>query len=238
MKIEHDQQRILKILMHNPLKTFNQLWDKEGRSNKFAYHLRVLEDRGLVEKTEAGPYQLTAKGKQHVTYLEGETGKKVKFPVLAVIPIVYDEKTKKFLMIHRKKEPFHGYLGFPGGKLNFSQYIFECAKEKLLQETGLECDFEFKGIFSSKTFENDTLAYNHQLFIIKATNPKGKLIPETREGKNIWLTREEALQQKILPNIPHLIDVIQCEGFKWVEADRLKKDGTFTDMNVLRDITL
>ncbi len=236
MVIEDHKRRILQLLMHNPVLPFNKLWNKEGRSNKFAYHMKVLEKEALIERVEGQGYRLTQKGKSYVTYLEGETGNDIQFPLMAVATVIVQDD--KILMFQRKKEPFYGYWGFQGGKVSFSEYILECATKEILEETGLTCDVELKGLFSSKTFNNNTLSYNHQLFIVKATNPKGKLQEETREGANKWFTRSEIENLKILPNIPQLIEIAFSDSFKWVEADRVQQDGVFTGMDVRKDMSL
>lgn len=229
--VQNIQHRILSKLMYNPLLTFNKLWNKEGESNKFAYHLKKLEKEGLVRKAEKG-YQLTAKGKKYVTYMEGKTGEVWKFPVIVVTTVILDEKNNKILMLERGKEPFRGYWGIHGGKLKFSQYILECAKESILEETGLTCDVKLKGLFSSKTFDGKELAYNHQLFIVKATNPKGKLLKQTNKGRNRWVNRKDIKKLRILPNIPLLISIAMSKRFRWIEADRFQENEMFKGMDV------
>lgn len=236
MVIKDHRRRILQLLMHNPVLPFNKLWNKEGRSNRFAYHMKSLENEELIKRVEGQGYALTQKGKSYVAYLEGETGKRVKLPLMAVATVIV--KDDKILMFQRKKEPFYGYWGFQGGKIGFSDYILECATREIMEETGLTCDVELKGLFSSKTFNNNTLSYNHQLFIVKATNPKGELKEEAREGVNKWFRRSEISSLKVLPNIPQLIDIAFSDSFKWVEAERLQQDGVFTGMNVRKDMSL
>ena len=84
--------------------------DKEGSSNNFAYHLKVLQEDGLVEKTEEG-YRLSSEGKSYAAYIEGESGEKSKFPLPCVVVVVF-KNSEEVLMLKRKKEPFYGYWGF------------------------------------------------------------------------------------------------------------------------------
>lgn len=223
---------ILKKLIHHPGLSFNQLWGRDGESNKFAYHLKVLETDGLLKKSGSG-YELTHLGKKVAAYVDGDSGKKSEFPIMGVIVVV--EKDGKYLMLQRQKEPFYGYWGFVGGKLKFSQYLMEAAADELKEETGLECDLELKGLFSSKTYNDDSLSYSHQMFIVKGTNPRGKLLSSTREGINRWIPFAEIRSMKTFPNILKTIEIIQCQGFRWLEADRLQKDDEFIDMRIIRD---
>lgn len=235
--IEDQQKKILHALMYNPIMTFNTLWNKEGRSNRFAYHLKKLETEGMVEKTASG-YSLTHQGKEYVAYMETETGKEWKFPVMAVIPVIIDEKKGKILMVERRKEPFRGYWGFHGGKLKFSQYLLECAQESLKEETGLTCNLELKGLFSSKTYNNNGLSYSHQLFIVTGTNPRGKLLKKSRKGLNKWIKRGEVEKLKILPNIPLLIKIALSKRFRWIEADRFQENDVFKRVVIKKDAIL
>lgn len=229
-----ERQKILKKLMHSPLMSFNELWNKEGESNKFAYHLKVLEEDNFIQKSDEG-YQLTHQGKKYVAYLEGKTGERSQFPLMGVIIVILNEENNKVLMQKRTKEPFYGYWGYVGGKLKFSQYILECAKEEIKEETGLECDVELKGLFSSKTYNNDSLSYNHQMFVVKATNPKGTLIKENREGVNLWFKIEDISNLKTFPNIQNSLSISLSKGFKWVEADRFQENDEFKDIKIVRE---
>ncbi|MGV8151327.1 MAG: NUDIX domain-containing protein [Candidatus Woesearchaeota archaeon] len=231
------RQEILRRLIHEQNVSFNKLWDKKGESNKFAYHLKVLEEEGIITKN-AKRYQLTNKGKKLAAYTEGADGKEAKFPVIAAIIIVFDKTKKKVLMTKRLKEPFYGYWGFIGGKIKFTQYIMECAEQELLEETGLKCNLELKGLFSSKTYHDNDLAFNHELFIIKGTNPKGKLIKKNREGECEWVKLEKVKTLNIFPNVPYSIKIVQSKNFRWIEADRFQKDGVFTSMHKLKDLKI
>lgn len=231
------RQEILRRLIHEQNVSFNKLWNKKGDSNKFAYHLKVLEEDGIIAKKAKG-YQLTNEGKKLAAYTEGADGTESKFPVIAVLVVVFDKAEKKILMTKRLKEPFYGYWGFIGGKIKFTQYIIECAEQELLEETGLKCELELKGLFSSKTYHDNDLAFNHELFIIKGTNPKGKLINKNREGECEWIALEKVKTLNMFPNVPYSIKIAQSKKFRWIEADRFQKDGIFTDMRTLKNTQL
>lgn len=229
------KKRILVTLMHVPGLSFNQLWGKQGRSNSFAYHLKTLEEQSLIKKKDEN-YVLTALGKRKVAYLNAKNGEMWSGPIVAVITVVTDGK--KYLLFERNKEPFRGYWGIHGGKLHSSLYILEQAVASIKEETGLECFVQLKGLFSSKTFEQEELAYNHQLFIVKATDPKGTLLKKSTKGTNAWKTKEELHKLKTLPNIPDLLKIVESKRFRWIEADRFIEDGEFKGMNIIKDLEL
>ena len=243
MTIEVIQKKILSKLMYTPIMKFNQLWNKEGESNKFAYHLKKLENAGLVEKTSNG-YRLTTKGKEYVPYIKSRTGTEWKSPLVCIALVVIDDKKNKVLMFQREKEPWHGYCGFHGGKLDSTEYILESAQKSLLEETGLKGQLEFKGIFSSKTYNgkidsnNNELFLSHQLFVIKASHLKGKVIKKTRKGTNVWVATDNIHKKNIFPNSPLLLKIALSKKFRWIEADRFQENNKFTELRILKDITL
>lgn len=232
--MSQEKKNILRKLMHEPILSFNKLWEKKGSSNGFAYHLKSLEQEGFIKKTSKG-YGLTHEGKKFAAYIDGETGEQSKFPVMGVLVVVYNKREDKVLMLHRLKEPFYGYWGFIAGKIKFSQYILECACAELKEEAGISCDLELKGLFSSKTMQNGKLAFNHQLFIVKGTNPRGKLIKKTREGECSWISIEKISKLNSFPNVQESIRISSSKNFVWVEADRLTENDKFIEMNVLRE---
>jgi len=225
---------ILRTLMHKPGLSFNALWNKQDTSNKFAYHLKTLEKGGLIKKDQ-GAYFLTSKGKSESAFIDGESGKKSKAPLIGVIAVVVNDDGK-ILLHKRQKEPFYGYWAMPAGKMKFEHTILESAKDEILEETGLTCDLELKGIFSAKTFQQNSLTYNHQMFIVKATNPKGNLIPSTREGNNEWFTFDEIKQLETIPNVVGHIEACMADSFRWTQVERQQENDQFTSSNTIHDI--
>ncbi|MBW3018995.1 NUDIX hydrolase [Candidatus Woesearchaeota archaeon] len=228
-----ERAKILTKLIHKPNMGFNELWNKEGESNKFAYHLKMLDEAGYIEK-KGEKYSLTHKGKMYAAYASGESGSKEEAPLLGVIAVIFNGKGQT-LMVKRKKEPFYGYWGMVGGKMKFTQYILEAAKAEIKEETGLDCDVELKGIFSSKTYNNNELSYNHQMFVVKGTNPRGALTP-SREGEPCWIDLDKIESLRSFPNVAQSINIALGNGFSWVEADRRQENDEFKDMKILKEI--
>ncbi len=233
-EIENTQKRILVKLMYTPHLKFNELWDKHGESNKFAYHLKKLEKNGLIIKADES-YKLTHKGKTIVAYLQSKTGKELKAPLLCVALLIFDKKKNNVLMLKREKEPFYGYCGFHGGKIAHSEYIFESA-QRFLSETGLTGELALKGIFSIKTFEAKELSYNHQFFVVAATNLKGKIIQKIRKGTNHWVSIKKIREQNIFPNSEFFLKIALQKKFQWIEADRMQENDLFKGITIKKDV--
>ena len=233
--MKKERREILRKLMHKREMGFNELWGNVGASNLFAYHLKVLVEDRLVDKVKE-VYCLSSEGKKYCAYLEGESGEKARAPLVCVVIVVYDDVKKKFLMCERKKEPFYSYWGSIAGKLKFDQYIYEAAAAELMEESGLVCDLELKGLCSYKTYNNGKLSYNHQMFVILATNPRGELIEKTREGENHWISEEDVAGLKAFPIALAPNEIAKGDGFRWIEMDRFQENDEFVGKKVLRDV--
>ncbi|MBU0472484.1 MAG: NUDIX domain-containing protein [Nanoarchaeota archaeon] len=227
------RNKILKELIHHQKRSFNELWNKEGESNKFAYHLKSMEKDGLIEKKNER-YYLSSEGKKVAIFLDGETGTRPQYPLVAMIIAVF--KDEKILTQKRLKEPFYGYSGLIGGKLTFGEELLECAARELKEETSLTVDLEIAGIVNFHTYNDNEKTYHHIMFVVRGTNPKGKLKKNIREGENSWVTKEEFLTKKIFPNIPYFLKWVKDGRFFVAEMDRFQKNHEFKDIK-LKNIT-
>ncbi|NPE26936.1 NUDIX domain-containing protein [Methanococcoides sp. SA1] len=232
--MKRERGEILRKLMHVPKMGFNELWGNEGESNKFAYHLRVLVEDGLVCKDDE-KYCLTNGGKRFCAYIEGGSGKKSRFPLLGILAVIYDEVEDRYLVMKRTKEPFYGVWGLVGGKMGFDDYIEECGRREILEETGLECDVELKGIFSSKTYCGEELGYNHQMFVVLGRNPRGELKKGGREGDGVWMSLGEIEGLDSFPDVVPIIKMVRENGFGWLEMDKEESEEGFGIREVLRE---
>ncbi len=228
------KESILKKLMYAQQLSFNELWDKKGESNVFAYHLKILEEDGFVKK-DGNKYSLTLEGKKYVLYVGGDSGKITKPPLSSVAIIVYNKETDEVLMQKRTKEPFFNIWTQPAGKLEHDQYILECAEKELLSETGLTCDLSLKGLISTKTFTEEGLAFNHNIFIVLGLNPKGTLLSSMNEGINKWVKRDEIKNLKTFLNMNYNLEIALGEGFRWVEFDGFMENNEFVKLVLKRD---
>lgn len=219
------ERQILLKLIHTPHATFNELWSKQGASNTFAYHINKLESVQLIENNE-GKYKLTNEGRKLSAFIEGDTGNRAEFPTLVVI--MHVRKGDKYLCQKRLKEPFYGYWGFVGGKINFGQNIFECAKRDLFEEAGLHAsDWKLKAIEQLKTFEKDTMIFHHYTFVVETLNPSGELKEKTHKAENAWLTLEEYKSKERFSGSWFFDHVVSADKPVIIEAERYMEEGKF-----------
>ena len=224
--MEHDLERkIILKLIHTPHATFNELWNKDGESNKFAYHLNKLVEQGLIGKN--GEYSLTSEGRKTAAFIEGETGQKAAFPTLTIILIVWNEDGQ-ILAQKRLKEPFYGCQSFVSGKVNFGLNSIECAKRDLLEETGLEAkEFREIGIEQIKTYENNSLVHHHFNICIEVKGSYGKLIEKTHKAEHYWLLPDEYHRTRSFPETVDFYKWINPKKFWIGESERFMDNGKF-----------
>ncbi len=221
------RKNIILHLIHHTRASFNELWNNQGESNAFAYHLKRLEEEGVVQKYSDG-YGLTPDGQSLITDIEGDTGNKTRFPTPTVIIVAQDAKGR-ILAQQRKKEPYHGYWAFPSGKINFGWNPEERAKRDLYEETGLTAgNIVLRGIEHVKTIDDGTLLHHHTLYVYQATNCTGELIKETHKAKHAWMSTEEFQSGQRLPGDWLFEFILPSKNFFIIEGERYMKEGVFT----------
>ena len=226
---------ILQKLMHAEHLTFNKLWNKTGESNKFAYHLKVLEEDGLLSKSEHG-YELSEEGKSFVTFLDGETGQRESHPLSCVAVVIFNEDESEVLLQKRLKIPFYGVLGFPSGKIRFDENILDCAKREAKEELGLDVDVTLRGLTTIKSYVQNELKFSHQLFIVRGKVQGGSLIETMREGENMWVKISEAHKHKVFSNFPCSLKIAQGNTFHYMDLERHDEGDESANINILTDM--
>jgi ADP-ribose pyrophosphatase YjhB (NUDIX family) len=236
--MDHQLRRtIILKLIHNPRMSYNQLWDKQGDSNLFAYHLKKLEEEGVVAKHDDG-YGLTQEGRKLSTFIEGDTGGRAELITPTVIIMLTRTNENGETMVlgqERLKEPFYGYWSFPSGKINMGWNPMECAVRDLKEETDLEAhDMKIRCIEYVKTYDNGKLLHHHILWNCQATQFTGTLKEHTHKARNKWMTVAEYKASKRFPGTWLVDIVIPSKEFFMIEAERYMTNGVFTDKKVVR----
>jgi ADP-ribose pyrophosphatase YjhB (NUDIX family) len=220
-----ETHKIFRTLMHFPGSSFSDLWDKSIPSNKFTYYLKKMEQEGLVEKKDS-KYFLTTKGKSEATTVDGNLGKNVKRPYVALLLV--PRREGKYILYHRMKEPYYGNCGFPGAKMDAGEEILESAERELKEETGLEGKGKIVTIQNILTINNGEVFGHMTQFVVLFNEPRGELVRENREGTYEWAAKEQILSQKnLFPDVPGAIKDIEEKNFCIKEVKLIQKDEKF-----------
>lgn len=105
------------------------------------------------------------------------------------------KKNGKYLMLHRNsdKKIMPGVWMAPGGKREFNEGLFECARREIKEETGLEIkNLHIRAQGNAYLKDLDQEFYFHFVF---ADYSRGKLKQNRKDGELVWLTPKQILEK-------------------------------------------
>jgi len=218
------QLNILRELLFKLTARFTDLNVVGLTSDHFNFHIKRLVEIGYVEKVEAG-YGLTKTGKEFSNRMDTVTATIEKQAKLSVKPICVkvENGVTHYLAQQRLKQPYFGMWGFPGGKLQWGETIYQGVARELLEETGLTGKFIFKGVQHKLdvTKENGELLEDKFFYVFKVESCTGDFQKEIEGHKNQWLTKEEMLSLDIFTGVTELIEVIEKSGLQFIVHEYL-----------------
>jgi 8-oxo-dGTP diphosphatase len=193
VSVHEAQTAILRELLFLPEASFSALQKTVNfDSDHFKFHVKRLVETGYIIKNADGKYSLTAKGKEYANKLDTDQGVIERQPKSAVI-IVLQNDSQQVLVQERLKHPFYGYIGYPGGKIRWGETIIEAAARELLEETNLEANFIYRGIYHEhiKSEESGELLEDKIFHIVSGQLSGGELVKQFEGGKNSWISLED-----------------------------------------------
>ena len=118
----------------------------------------------------------------------------------------YVKKDDKYLMLHRNKNKriMPGVWMAPGGRREFCEGLFECARREIFEETGLS----IKNIQVRATGIVYIKNLNLQLHVhfLTAEYSSGELKENPEDGELVWFTPEEILKlDNLLTELRHVL---------------------------------
>ena len=202
VKIHEAQMSIIRALLFQPTAGFAELQKPTGLdSDHFKFHIKRLVELGLVEK-DSNRYQLSIAGKEYSNKLDTDTNTIERQPKISVSITGWRKRAGtdelEFLVQQRRKNPYFGYWGRIGGKVRWGETVIEAAQRELKEETGLEADLEYRGLYHKMDYRKDSgeMLEDKFFLLVKATNFRGKLIETFEGGYNTWLTEAEIDKQE------------------------------------------
>ena len=169
---------------------------KEVDDDLYNYHLKALQQKGLVEKVD-DKYYLSAEGRIEVQKIDAKGEVKDYYFRVSVLLYVIN-KDGKILLQKRTRYPLIGDVNTPSGKVIPGETFVEAAKRKLGEETGLVADFTFVGAFRSMRYDDfDYLVEDTIYHVCVAKKIEGNLQEKSEFGEFYWGTFEEYLEKQI-----------------------------------------
>jgi 8-oxo-dGTP diphosphatase len=196
VNIHPAQISILRELLFTPDAGYSELQKPTGLTgDHFNFHIMRLVELSLVERVERGRYRLTTRGKEYANKLDTDRNTIERQPKIAVLLAITKKIDGKlhYLFQERTKHPYFGYYGFPTGKIRWGESIVEAAARELMEETGLEAEFEYKGLYHERTLQTETgeLLEDKVFLVVSCTGISGQLVEQFEGGRNVWLTVDD-----------------------------------------------
>ncbi|PIN92883.1 hypothetical protein COU54_05165 [Candidatus Pacearchaeota archaeon CG10_big_fil_rev_8_21_14_0_10_31_24] len=125
------EQEILSSFTNKNQFSFNDLSKLlKIRTNKLAYHLKKLSQKGLVKKQNS-LYELTEQAESKIPYFSEKS---------SPIPIILIElKNKSAIFLHkRNKRPYKDLYGLPGGRILVGESLQQATKRIMLSKFNIK----------------------------------------------------------------------------------------------------
>lgn len=125
----------------------------------------------------------------------------------------YVKDGDKYLMLHRAadKTILPGVWMAPGGKREFNEGLFDCARREIKEETGLEIK-NLKIISHGNGYMSDVETELHFHFLM-ADLAGGVQHERSPDGELRWVTLEEMLSlDNILAELPYVLPLVLTTG--------------------------
>lgn len=188
------QMQIIKELTFKPSSKFSDIKPYKVTSDKFSYHLRILQEMNLIQKLENGEYVLTIEGKKLSGKIDTDKKQIEKQPKVSVLLIVKKlESNQEYLLIQtRLKEPFYGVKGFLTGKVQWGETIIETAERELLEEAGLKAKFRHCYTLHEQVYDRITKdqVEDKLFFVCEGIYQSGEIV--NGEGcENSWVLEKD-----------------------------------------------
>lgn len=192
------QTAILRELLFVPSARFKDLQRITSlESDHVKFHTARLVELRYIQKKDAGDYALTQLGKEYANKMDTDQNKIERQPKSAVILVIENERGK-LLVQERMKHPFYGFWGFAGGKIRWGETIIEAAARELMEETNMEAELEYRGVYHELTRSKETgeILEDKIMHIVYGSHPTDTMKDAFDGGRNNWLTTGEILAKK------------------------------------------
>ena len=134
----------------------------EFETDLTGYYLRKLQNKGLIDKTERGVYQITPLGKSVVAHSSQLSG-------LAIVPrisiMIIASYNDEFIVLERAKQPFIGTVEWPTYPLKTGVDLSSGATTALQSRLGVDGTPELRGFFRRIDMHGDII-FDDKLFAV------------------------------------------------------------------------
>lgn len=214
--MHHIQRHILKLLIENPTRRYNQLRPAQVEPNQFVYHLKQLIKQELVAKCEAG-YELTPKGRAYADKLaDGSYDVPWDTQPRNVLFLAVRHAQLGWLLVRRDKQPTINKIGFISTNPRLGEVIASTAEQFMRESYGLPLAFEYAGSGSITLRRAEALESYVTFHLLYAEATAADVPPSLG-----WFRSDGLRDGDILPSTKPLLEMIAQKGSKpiFIELD-------------------
>lgn len=176
----HSLQKYIldRLRLKQPL-SYSDMQPKDVVSSHFQYHLKSLQNEGLIQKESRGQYSLTHAGQAAVEYMSMGSDTLVRMPkVITYTLLTHDDK---LLLLRKQKEPYRNLIEPVAGKIHFGEDVTDAAQREIYEKFGLRLARPtFRGVANFLITKNNQplthmTVYAHSAELTSLPNP----LPDT-----------------------------------------------------------
>lgn len=124
------------------------------------------------------------------------------YPIPSAAAVVFDGE--KVLLVAKKYDPRAGEWGFPGGKMNMGETVFEAAERECLEETGLTVTATQLLDVMDVIDPSPECRWHYVLNLVICTLQGGTLAPSDDAADAGWFTADN-LPTPLIESVPDYV---------------------------------
>lgn len=188
------EKKIISLFLYSNKLKFNEIEKHlKVRSNKLAYHLKQLVDKGILVKNKE-EYELSETAEYLIPYLSDKKA------VLPVVLIHIGNKNKAFLF-KREKRPFKGFLSLPGGRLLVGESIKDATKRIMKEKFNLNVELRKINSVSLEHVKKGKKIIHSFLLIFVSAEAKNKIKLQKADKKDTIASDYSLIKNKLSSRI-------------------------------------
>ena len=156
-----------------------------------SYHIKKLVSKGVLKK-EHGHYELSENYEHIIPYISDKKS------IVTVVLIAIKNKDKIFLH-ERKKKPFIGKFGLPGGRIVIRESIKNATERIMKEKFSIKCEFEKVNSFSLEHVKKEgKIVHSFILILVTATTKENLKYSDIELNKSKIISSDYKLLKKDL----------------------------------------
>jgi ADP-ribose pyrophosphatase YjhB (NUDIX family) len=203
------QYHILGELTRASTRRYSELRPDDVEGNVFAYHLKDLLQRGLIEKLDRA-YQLTPKGLEFAGTLSLSTGRTRRQPKI-LTAVVCRNAVGEYLFSRWHRQPNIGMVSFPHGMLHYGSTAHDMAALELAEKAALAAELSYRGCVTIRGYRAKELDRHMIVHIFEGQNvreiAKDQLRPEVSEP--FWAPLDSLAASEFVPGFYEIARLVQ-----------------------------